>query len=392
MTTVLINKCFRFFALTALLWLIVTYGFGINIPLLTKTTPSPNTLKTTLKLPQDFTIEVFASNLPGIRTLLPTPTGALIATLPKQGQVILLKKTAANSKASQQATTLLSGLNLPSGLAFYKNWLYIAESHAIGRIHYDPIKQQISGDYTIIINNLPDGGNHWTRTIKFSPNGKLFIAVGSSCNVCEEDHHFRASLLTYHPDGSHGEIYATGLRNTVGFAWEPNSQRLFGVDNGRDFLGDDTPPDEINWIQKGHFYGWPYSHSNNHPDPQYGSDKSHEVARSTPPYQHINAHSAPLSILFLKHPRFPPHLRQKALITLHGSWNRSTKTGYKIIAVDLKTPTAIRQQDFITGFETQGDVIGRPVDLVEDHQGDLFLSDDFSGTVYKITYPPDQHR
>ena len=392
MTTVLINKFFRFFALSALLWLIVTYGFGINIPLLTKTTPSPNTLKTTLKLPQGFTIEVFASNLPGIRTLLPTPTGALIATLPKQGQVILLKKTPANPKASQPAITLLSGLNLPSGLAFYKNWLYIAESHAIGRIHYDPIKQQISGDYTIIINNLPDGGNHWTRTIKFSPNGKLFIAVGSSCNVCEEDHHFRASLLTYHPDGSHGESYATGRRNTVGFAWEPNSQRLFGVDNGRDFLGDDTPPDEINWIQKGHFYGWPYSHSNNHPDPQYGSDKSSEVARSTPPYQHLNAHSAPLSILFLKHSRFPAHLRQKALITLHGSWNRSTKTGYKIIAVDLHTPTASRPQDFITGFETQGDVIGRPVDIVENLQGDLFLSDDFSGTVYKITYQPDQHR
>jgi len=392
MTAVLINKCFRFFALTALLWLIVIYGFGINIPLLTKTTPRPNTLKTTLKLPQDFTIQVFASHLPGIRTLLPTPTGDLIATLPKKGQVILLKKTPTTPKASQQATILLSGLNLPSGLAFYKNWLYIAESHAIGRIHYDPIKQQISGDYTIIINNLPDGGNHWTRTIKFSPTGKLFIAVGSSCNVCEEDHHFRASLLTYHPDGSHGDIYATGLRNTVGFAWEPNSQRLFGVDNGRDFLGDNTPPDEINWIQKGHFYGWPYSYGNNHPDPQYGSDKSHEVTRSTPPYQHINAHSAPLSILFLKHPRFPAHLRQKALITLHGSWNRSTKTGYKIIAADLKMPTAIRQQDFITGFETQGDVIGRPVDLVEDHQGDLFLSDDFSGTVYKITYQPDQHR
>jgi len=392
MTAVLINKCFRFFALTALLWLTVTYGFGINIPLLTKTTPRPNTLKTTLKLPQDFTIQVFASHLPGIRTLLPTPTGDLIATLPKKGQVILLKKTPTTPKASQQATILLSGLNLPSGLAFYKNWLYIAESHAIGRIHYDPIKQQISGDYTIIINNLPDGGNHWTRTIKFSPTGKLFIAVGSSCNVCEEDHHFRASLLTYHPDGSHGDIYATGLRNTVGFAWEPNSQRLFGVDNGRDFLGDNTPPDEINWLQKGHFYGWPYSYGNNHPDPQYGSDKSHEVTRSTPPYQHINAHSAPLSILFLKHPRFPAHLRQKALITLHGSWNRSTKTGYKIIAADLKTPTAIHQQDFITGFETQGDVIGRPVDLVEDHQGDLFLSDDFSGTVYKITYQPDQHR
>jgi len=135
MTAVLINKCFRFFALTALLWLIVIYGFGINIPLLTKTTPRPNTLKTTLKLPQDFTIQVFASHLPGIRTLLPTPTGDLIATLPKKGQVILLKKTPTTPKASQQATILLSGLNLPSGLAFYKNWLYIAESHAIGRIH-----------------------------------------------------------------------------------------------------------------------------------------------------------------------------------------------------------------------------------------------------------------
>jgi len=390
MTTVLINRFFRFFALTALLWLIVTYGFGINIPLLTKTTPSPNTLKTTLKLPQGFTIQVFASNLPGIRTLLPTPTGDLIATLPKKGQVILLKKTPTNRKASQQATILLSGLNLPSGLAFYKNWLYIAESHAIGRIHYDPIKQHISGDYQTIISNLPNGGNHWTRTIKFSPDGQLFIAVGSRCNVCEESNHFRATLLKYRPDGSHGEIYATGLRNTVGFAWEPNTRRLFGVDNGRDFLGDNTPPDEVNWIQKDHFYGWPYSYGNNHPDPQYGSDKSHEITRATPPYHLLSAHSAPLALLFLKHPRFPAHLRKKALITLHGSWNRSTKIGYKIIVVDLNDSTSNRQHDFITGFETQGNVIGRPVDIAEDLQGNLFLSDDFSGTVYKITYQPDQ--
>jgi glucose/arabinose dehydrogenase len=159
----------------------------------------------------------------------------------------------------------------------------------------------------------------------------------------------------------------------------------------RDFLGDNTPPDEINWIQKDHFYGWPYSYGNNQPDPQYGSDKSHEISRATPPYHLLSAHSAPLALLFLKHPRFPTQLRKKALITLHGSWNRSTKIGYKIIAVDLNDSTSNRQHDFITGFETQGNVIGRPVDIAEDLQGNLFLSDDFSGTVYKITYQPDQN-
>ncbi len=385
------NKVLIFCITGALLWLTITFGFNINIPLLPKESPNANTLKTTLSLPKGFSITVFAANLPGVRTILPTPTGDLIVTLPKKGQVALLKKTPANPKATRQALPLLSGLNLPSGLAFYKNWLYIAESHAIGRIHYDPIKQQIFGDYQTIISNLPNGGNHWTRTIKFSPDGQLFIAVGSRCNVCEEPNHFRATLLKYRPDGSHGEIYATGLRNTVGFAWEPSTRRLFGVDNGRDFLGDNTPPDEINWIQKGHFYGWPYSYGNNQPDPQYGSDKSHEITRATPPYHLLSAHSAPLALLFLKHPRFPAHLRKKALITLHGSWNRSTKIGYKIIAVDLNDSIPNRQHDFITGFETQDNVIGRPVDIAEDRQGNLFLSDDFSGTVYKITYQPDQN-
>jgi glucose/arabinose dehydrogenase len=385
------NKVLIFCITGALLWLTITFGFNINIPLLPKESPNANTLKTTLSLPKGFSITVFAENLPGVRTILPTPTGDLIVTLPKKGQVALLKKTPANPKATRQALPLLSGLNLPSGIAFYKNWLYIAESHAIGRIHYDPIKQQIFGDYQTIISNLPNGGNHWTRTIKFSPDGQLFIAVGSRCNVCEEPNHFRATLLKYRPDGSHGEIYATGLRNTVGFAWEPSTRRLFGVDNGRDFLGDNTPPDEINWIQKDHFYGWPYSYGNNQPDPQYGSDKSHEITRATPPYHLLSAHSAPLALLFLKHPRFPAHLRKKALITLHGSWNRSTKIGYKIIAVDLNDSIPNRQHDFITGFETQDNVIGRPVDIAEDRQGNLFLSDDFSGTVYKITYQPDQN-
>lgn len=386
MSTVLIKRICRFLVLAALFWLIMTYGFGINIPLIKKSSPNQTTLNTTLKLPQDFSIQVFASNLPGIRTLLPTPTGDLIATLPKKGQVILLKQTPDNPKTPRQAQPLLSNLNLPSGLAFYNNWLYIAESDSIGRIHYDPVKKRLSGNYQTIISNLPNGGNHWTRTIKFSPDGQLFIAIGSSCNVCEETNRFRASLLKYHPDGRYGEIYATGLRNTVGFDWEPSTQRLFGVDNGRDFLGDDNPPDEINWIRKNHFYGWPYRHGNNHPDPQYGSSDSQEISPATPPDHLLTAHSAPLALVFLKNPKLPPSLRKKALITLHGSWNRSTKTGYKIIAVDLNDTSPNRQHDFITGFEKQGDVIGRPVDLTEDYEGNLFLSDDFSGTVYKITY------
>ena len=386
MSTVFIKRICRFLVLVALFGLIMTYGFGINIPIIKKSAPNQATLNTVLKLPQDFSIQVFASNLPGIRTLLPTPTGDLIATLPKKGQVILLKKTPDNPEIPRQAQLLLSNLNLPSGLAFYNNWLYIAESDSIGRIHYDPVKKRLSGTYQTIINNLPNAGNHWTRTIKFSPDGQLFIAIGSSCNVCEETNRFRASLFKYLPDGSYGEVYATGLRNTVGFDWEPSTQRLFGVDNGRDFLGDNNPPDEINWIQKGQFYGRPYSHGNNHPDPQYGSSENQEMNPATPPYHLLTAHSAPLALIFLKNPKFPPSLRKKALITLHGSWNRSTKTGYKIIAVDLNDTSPHRQHDFIAGFEKQGDVIGRPVDLTEDHEGNLFLSDDFSGTVYKITY------
>ncbi len=214
----------------------------------------------------------------------------------------------------------------------------------------------------------------------------MYVSVGSSCNVCEEQDPRRAAILRFQPDGSQAEIYASGLRNTVGFDWHPLTKQLYGVDNGRDFLGDDVPPCELNLIEAGKFYGWPYAYGDKMPDPDYASKNIELIAQSEAPVYAFDAHTAPLGIRFLRSESLPETWRGRALVALHGSWNRSEKSGYEVVALTFSEQGEISHQSFIKGFELNNDVIGRPVDIAQGPDGSIYVSDDYTGSIYRVVY------
>ncbi|MFM7783895.1 MAG: PQQ-dependent sugar dehydrogenase, partial [Gammaproteobacteria bacterium] len=235
-----------------------------------------------------------------------------------------------------------------------------------------------------VITGLPPGGNHWSRTVRIGPDGWLYAHVGSSCNVCEEEHAWRATMLRARPDGSELAIHASGLRNSVGFDWAPWSGELFATDNGRDLLGDDFPPCELNRITAGGFYGWPFVNGFNTLDPDLGQGHEELLSRAIPPAHGFGAHTAPLGIRFLRHQQ-DPSLARAALVALHGSWNRSTPSGYHVVLLRWDDESHVSESVFLTGFEERGHVIGRPVDIAEASDGSLFVSDDYAGAIYHLT-------
>jgi mono/diheme cytochrome c family protein len=236
----------------------------------------------------------------------------------------------------------------------------------------------------VIIKDLPRGGNHWKKTLRFGPDGLLYMTVGSSCNVCSEVDERRAAMLRFTAAGAFVDIYATGLRNSAGFAWRGADGALYATDNGRDLLGDDFPPCELNRIEQGGFYGWPYANGDRVPDPDLGAGRDAVIAASIPPAFAFRAHNAPLGIVFLNSDRHPIALRGAALVALHGSWNRRTKDGYKVVALHWNADGSIRSEDFMTGFLNDSTVIGRPAELAEDADGAIYVSDDYANAVYRI--------
>lgn len=366
--------------------LMVTRWYNINPPLIKKDTPSQTLLQQRLKLPPGFSISVFWDDLPGARMLRITPNGDLLVSLPDQGKIVLLQHDKNGNGLPDGIWDIVTNLNLPHGLDLYNDWLYVAETDAIGRIRFDYNTRLTSGSYERLITDIPGGGNHWSRTLRFGPDFLMYVSVGSSCNVCEETNPLRAAILRYKPNGDGQEIFATGLRNTVGFAWRPGTKTLYGVDNGRDFLGDDFPPCELNRIKLGKFYGWPYANGNNIPDPDFGNGHKQIIQSSVTPVHQFAAHSAPLGITFLRGLELPEQYRGAALVALHGSWNRSSRIGYEIVSLHFDALGTISQRPFIQGFEMDEDVIGRPVDIAEAPDGSIYISDDFTGTVYRVIY------
>jgi mono/diheme cytochrome c family protein len=247
----------------------------------------------------------------------------------------------------------------------------------------------VTGAVERIVTGIPAGGNHWKRTLRVGPDGWLYVTVGSSCNVCEEEDPRRAALLRYRLDGSGEEIVASGIRNSEGFDWQPETGELFVTDNGRDLLGDDFPPCELNRIQPGGFYGWPYASGNNVPDPDFGPGNEERIRTSLPPDHPFAAHNAPLGMTFIRGSRVPADYRGAALVALHGSWNRTSKDGYKVVSLHWPANGdggAIEERDFLWGLELDDDVIGRPVDVIEGPDGAFYVSDDYAGTIYRVAY------
>jgi len=372
-------------------------GAGVNTPVagaLASLAPAlfdppaadPAVLMSRLRLPDGFSLSVFAQGIPGARMLRTTRSGDLLVAAPGRGQVLLLVRDANGDGAADGSRTLLTGLASPNGLDFHDGYLYVAEDGQVGRAPFDHERGVVTGPYEVVIPDLPAGGNHYKKTIRFGPDGMLYLAVGSSCNVCIESDARRAALWRYAPDGSGGALYAGGLRNSAGFDWRPSDGALFATDNGRDLLGDDVPPCELNLIEAGGFYGWPFVNGFGVLDPDYGESDEANVSGARDPAFGFAAHNAPLGILFPSGESLPEAYQNAALVALHGSWNRTAKDGYKVVSLHWAADGSVEARDFISGFLEDDGVIGRPAELAEGQDGSIFISDDFAGAVYRVVY------
>jgi glucose/arabinose dehydrogenase len=342
-------------------------------------------LRQRYRVPAGFTLDLYVADLPKARFLRVTPAGDLLVSRPHSGDIVLIRRDANADGRPDGRETLVAGLRRPQGLDIHDGWLYIAESNRIVRIQFDSDSGTVSGELHTLVDDLTDNGNHWSKTIRIGPDGKLYLTQGSTCNVCVEDDPRRATMMRFELDGSRPEIIATGLRNSVGFDWAPWDGALYATDNGRDLLGDDTPPCELNHIEPGRFYGWPYFYGDNIPDPDMGRDPLAAQRTPTAPVHGFRAHNAPLGIRFLRSDDLPPGYRHSALVALHGSWNRSSPDGYKVVSLHW-TADGIEERDFLTGFNRDGEISGRPVDVAEGPGGVIYVSDDYAGAIYRIRH------
>lgn len=372
------------------LWAFWPKGLVVNGPLLDfltgrqADTPTADVMRERFKLPDGFRIGIFASDINNARTLAVTQSGDVLVTSMRPGEIVLLHRDENGDGAADGREVIASGLDWPHSIALHDGWLYIAETTQILRGRFDADARTL-GALEPVFGGMPPGGNHRTRSIGFDPNGALYVTVGSSCNVCIEEEPYRATMLKMNADGSGMQTYATGLRNSVGFDWRPETGGLYATDNGRDLLGDDTPHCELNLVEEGADYGWPWAYDDQQPDPDFGADNEGKVEASKPLLHGFGAHTAPLGIRFFNPDTAPTGYEGAALAALHGSWNRSELSGYKVVSLHFDGD-AVEQRDFLTGFELNEDVIGRPVEMAFGADGAVYVSDDYAGVVYKIGF------
>ncbi len=337
-------------------------------------------LRERIKLPEGYRFEVFARDLGRLRLMQMTENGDLIVSGYRDGNILLVKADRNGDGRSDGEQDLLEGSNQPHGLLLEGRTLYVAEEQRVMRYEFDGAKLDKE---QVILEGIPADG-HSSRTLKRGPDGFLYLSIGSSCNACIEEHPWRAAILRF-KEGAAPELFASGLRNTVGFDWQPGTDALFGVDNGRDNLGDDIPDDEVNRIEAGKHYGWPYVHGADVPDPVFYTAMPPGLSPVSQ-FHGLGGHVAPLSIRFLRN-QADQVLNGTALVAEHGSWNRREKAGYRIIRLVFEGQKA-REEVFLSGCEVNGEVICRPVDILEAPDGRLFVSDDYAGAVYTISKSP----
>lgn len=375
-------------------------GSGAHVPktqLVADATTNDNAFG--LSLPKGFSISVFAEGLDRPRRIAVVPNPKqkrgfdLLVSQSYVGNVVLLRDSTGAGRADQKFD-FASGLNQPYGIAFRAGQVYLAGTDAVFRFPFVAGQTKVEGAGQKIA-DLTRGGynNHWTRNLLFDKTGnKLFVTVGSSCNVCEETDPQRAAISEMNPDGSDRRLFATGMRNPTGIAWRPNTDQLWTVVNERDLLGDDTPPDYLTSVKANHFYGWPYAYTSEAkkvvPDPTFGAKNPAKVAETTSPDVPVQAHSAAVGLAFYPNSggSFPREYRGDAFLAFHGSWNRSNPTGYKIVRVhDVGGKAQI--SDFVSGFlKSDGSKWGRPVDIQLAPDGSLLFSDDDGGKIWRVSY------
>jgi glucose/arabinose dehydrogenase len=348
-----------------------------------------------------YTVTLYAERLDEPRLVRTAPNGDLFVAESKAGRIKVLRGLGADGKA-RTIETFASGLNRPFGIAFYPaadpQYVYIGNTDSVVRFPYHRGDLQASGAKEVIVPDLPSGGQlrgggHWTRDIAFSRDGKkMFVSVGSHSNVDDPDttpiEKERADILEFNPDGSGRRVYAWGIRNPVGIAIQPDTGQLWASVNERDGLGDNLVPDYITHVEEGGFYGWPWFYMGGHQDPRLAGKHPELKDTVKTPDVLIQAHSASLQMLFYDGTQFPEQHRHSIFAAQHGSWNRSLRTGYKVIRVPLKGTAATGEyEDFLTGFVTSsGDVWGRPVGVAVAPDGALMVTDDGANVVWRVSY------
>ncbi len=402
-------------------WYLLKKFVGYNVPplVIPAETPylSPNLSAIDfLKPPAGLSIAVFAKDLENPRVMTFDSQGRMLVSETAAGRVVILEDKDKDGRAESK-TVLLSELRSPHGLAFYMDpatktaYLYVAEAQQVARYRYDAVTGKILDVKGQNIVSFSPDGRHFTRTIAFSPNlrenplitgnsptikgtlstTKLYISVGSSCDVCVEDSWKRGAVLESDPDGSYTAEFAGGLRNAVFFTFHPVTGKIWATEMGRDNLGDDLPPDEINIVESEQKYGWPFCYGQQVRDVKFKVDKiprtdlTDDCSQTTAAYMDIPAHSAPLGLAFINNKNWPAEWQKDLLVAYHGSWNRSTPTGYKIVRFKLGENGEYRGvEDFITGWYDGKNIFGRPADLKFDVSGSLYISDDKAGVIYKV--------
>ncbi len=336
-----------------------------------------------IKLPKGFKIELFASHVLNARSMTRSPSGILFVGTRRAGNVYAILDTNRDYRADR-ILTIATGLNMPNGVAFRDGSLYVAEVNRV--IRFDNIETRLENPpKPVVVNDrFPDKRHHGWKFIRFGPDGKLYVPIGAPCNVCDRGDPF-ATITRMNPDGTGFEIFARGVRNTVGFDWHPVTKELWFTDNGRDWLGDNLPPDELNHAPKpGMHFGFPYCHGKNIPDPKFG--RAGKCQQTTPPAMELGPHVAALGMRFYTGDQFPPEYKHQIFIAEHGSWNRTLKIGYRVTLVRLKDNRAVSYETFARGWLQGQKAWGRPVDIEILPDGSMLVSDDFANAIYRISY------
>jgi glucose/arabinose dehydrogenase len=338
-----------------------------------------------IKLPDGFRISVFAE-VDNARSLVISPAGIVYAGNRNGDKVYAVQDTDGDYKADKR-WVIAEGLNSPNGVAFKDGDLYVAEISRI--IKFPGIEKKLNdpGKAVVVTDDYPTETHHGWKYIAFGPDGKLYVPVGAPCNICDPEEDIFASITRINADGSGREVYAAGIRNTVGFTWHPQTNALWFTDNGRDMMGDDVPNCELNVAAKaGMHFGYPYCHEGSIRDPEFGHKRS--CAEFVPPVQKLGPHVAPLGLKFYTGRMFPKSYENQIILARHGSWNRSKKIGYDLALVKVGNDRSEGMEVFATGWldDATQKAWGRPVDILVLKDGSMLVSDDTANVIYRITY------
>jgi glucose/arabinose dehydrogenase len=337
-----------------------------------------------IQLPKGFSIDVYSAEVPGARSMALSPAGVLFVGTRQMGKIYALWDNDKDGKIDQ-VLTIAEGLNLPNGVALWEGDLYVAEVGRVLRFRQIESHLEKPPPPEVVTDRYPEDPHHGARFIRFGPDGRLYVPVGAPCNVCLNKNPVFASITRINRDGSGLEIFAHGVRNSVGFDWHPDTGDLWFTDNGRDRLGDDQPPDELNRAPlKGLHFGFPHCHGGIIADPKFGSTRSCD--QFTAPAARLDPHVAALGMRFYTGPMFPQDYQGQIFIAEHGSSDRKEKSGYRIMLVRLQGNQVVSYEPFARGWLQGNSAWGRPVDVQPMPDGSLLVSDDHRGAIYRITY------